>query len=204
MKELALSVLVLAFYASPHAFDIRQVPYTDRVEQTRAETCKNFVIHTGIPSVPPLQAAKRNPPIALRMSKDMAAAPVKVSSLEPAAFVKPVLTSVSTTVMFGLNRSRLSAAEKEKLHAFVESAEKTLRHGRRAEVKVHGYTCDLGTFSINQRLAERRARTVASLLAARGIEPTTVTGAGKCCYVTGHELRHKNRRVEITITGEHS
>jgi len=69
-------------------------------------------------------------------------------------------------------------------------------------VIVDGYTCDIGDKHYNDLLARKRARNVASYLKTTGsIQPSSVTGQGKCCYATGDPgTKHLNRRVEVKIT----
>ena len=93
-----------------------------------------------------------------------------------------------TTVYFPLNSSLISQTEKQKILDALESLK-----GR--DVKVTGYTCELGSKELNNRLALSRARAVAGILETGGIKPTAVSGEGKCCYISGD--KEMNRRAEI-------
>jgi outer membrane protein OmpA-like peptidoglycan-associated protein len=92
------------------------------------------------------------------------------------------------TVYFPLNSSFISQTEKQKILDALESPK-----GR--DVKVTGYTCELGSKEHNDRLALSRARAVASILETNGLKPTAVAGEGKCCYISVD--KEKNRRAEI-------
>ena len=63
-----------------------------------------------------------------------------------------------------------------------------------------GYTCDLGSQEVNDRLALKRAEAVRKELIPKGIQVEGVAGKGKCCYAA--ESGEENRRVEITSQGE--
>ncbi|MHB8843293.1 MAG: OmpA family protein [Nitrospirota bacterium] len=94
----------------------------------------------------------------------------------------------TTTVYFPLNSSLISQTEKQKILDALGSLK-----GR--DVKVIGYTCELGSKEHNDRLALSRARAVADILETGGIKPVAVSGAGKCCYISGD--KKMNRRAEI-------
>jgi len=77
-------------------------------------------------------------------------------------------------------------------------------------IQVVGYTDSIGSQAFNDRLAERRATTVANYLVQGGVPSSIVTANGKglCCYVAPNtfpngkdnpEGRAKNRRVEISV-----
>jgi outer membrane protein OmpA-like peptidoglycan-associated protein len=197
---LVLPLLALAQIARAH--DIRQTNYTFHFDGAQAKERETFVIDDGIPSIFPLAGAKKNPPLSVRMTGEVPAptAPVKAPEAPAAQVQTP--KDVVHTVLFGLNSAALTREEEKKLSAFIGTA---LRESKTRRVTVNGYTCDLGSAALNERLAQRRAETVASFLTARGIVPATVTGSGKCCYVTNDRmLRRLNRRVHITLTGEPS
>jgi outer membrane protein OmpA-like peptidoglycan-associated protein len=94
----------------------------------------------------------------------------------------------TTTVYFPLNSSFISQTEKQKILDALGSLK-----GR--DIKVTGYTCELGSKEHNDRLALSRARAVAGILETSGIKPTAVSGEGKCCYISGD--KEMNRRAEI-------
>ena len=204
MNRLVLFLIpALALGQVAHAHDIRQATYTFKIDGTRVEKRDTFVIQ-GAPSIPPLASAVRNPPLSVRVTREEPAAPVMTPLETPPVHSQPRTVppkKAEITIQFGLNSATLTAQEKDKLSAFAG----TMEAGTKARIEVHGYTCDLGSAALNERLARMRAHTVASFLEARGIMPTTVIGSGTCCYIThDRKLRSLNRRVHITLTGESS
>ena len=72
---------------------------------------------------------------------------------------------------------------------------------------VEGYTDNVGSDELNQKLSEKRAETVRSYLIEQGLAETSVTsqGFGKSSPVAENTTaagRKKNRRVEIIVSGE--
>ena len=77
--------------------------------------------------------------------------------------------------------------------------------GSDGRIKVVGYTCDIGTPSINQTLSDNRANAVREYLISRGIEEDLILteGMGERNPVApndSEEHRTMNRRVEMVIT----
>jgi outer membrane protein OmpA-like peptidoglycan-associated protein len=71
---------------------------------------------------------------------------------------------------------------------------------RAERVIVTGYTCDLGSQPVNDRMALGRAKEVANLLTAAGYRVLDIKGVGKNQYVAVNpEHRDQNRRVEVTL-----
>ncbi len=93
------------------------------------------------------------------------------------------------SVYFDFGSSRIKDEDRLRIEDFAKNL--TGKTG----VLVKGYTCDIGAKKFNDRLAMDRARAVASILKKNGTTPVTVSGEGKCCYVS--EDRALNRRVEI-------
>jgi len=68
-------------------------------------------------------------------------------------------------------------------------------------VTVTGYTCDLGSQAVNDRLARGRAAVVANLLQQAGFAVASTGGLGKSRYVGDNPAhRAQNRRVEVALT----
>jgi len=105
-----------------------------------------------------------------------------------------------TSVLFALDSFMIEGSQKAKLSAFVAEA----KNRKDALVSVEGYTCDLGSQTHNDALARKRAETVAAYLEKADVHPASITGKGRCCYLTEEsDKRSLNRRVEITVsTGE--
>jgi len=100
--------------------------------------------------------------------------------------------NVVKTFRFGLGSSRLSKTEEEEV---AKIAQRMIRAGAR-NIRVKGFTCDLGSKVYNDRLALERAGTVASLLTKTGVHLSGFSGRGKCCYISKTN-REANRRAEI-------
>lgn len=97
-----------------------------------------------------------------------------------------------TTVYFRLGSSVLTHDELQKISRMMDSY-------KNKNVVVTGFTCNVGSKKINDRLAIRRAMAVAKVLKQAGVKPLMVSGTGKCCYISDDQ--RLNRRVEIRITG---
>ena len=102
------------------------------------------------------------------------------------------------TVLFGLDSSALSDAERARLSSFVQSLSSETKGG---DFFVTGYTCDLGSKAHNDVLAIERAEAVETYLRKAGLHVMWVTGMGKCCYATkDSSKRYLNRRAEVIIS----
>jgi len=97
------------------------------------------------------------------------------------------------TVYFAFDSAGISAPESEEIRKIVENLKDTDR------IEVKGYTCDIGSKDYNDKLALKRAMSVAERLTSLGIgkDRLKIEGRGKCCYEDGP--RSLNRRVEIGI-----
>lgn len=72
---------------------------------------------------------------------------------------------------------------------------------------VEGYTDNVGSDEVNQKLSDKRAETVRTYLVQQGLADASVTsqGFGKSSPVADNDTpagRQKNRRVEIVLSGE--
>ena len=110
------------------------------------------------------------------------------------------VTPSQYTVHFDSNQNGISEEEKEKLHRYVESTNKT-----KTIILLEGHTDKTGTSVSNEILAENRARSVFSFLASLGIDISHLTFLSKGerePIKLGHTKSDNaaNRRVEITLT----
>lgn len=64
----------------------------------------------------------------------------------------------------------------------------------KVKVFVSGYTDDVGSQEINDKLSRERAENVANFLKNKGFK-VVYEGEGKCCYAS--DKRWRNRRVEV-------
>ncbi len=103
-------------------------------------------------------------------------------------------------VFFGFNRTDLTAAALSVIDEVVAAL-----GGSGTPVSVVGHTDTVGSLSYNQGLSERRAAAVANRMVQLGVDPGTITQAGRSwlepAVDTGPNVREpQNRRVEITIS----
>jgi len=101
---------------------------------------------------------------------------------------------------FDFDKATLTPAGKAK----VADAARTLKDNPSIHVEVGGHTDSIGSDAYNQRLSERRAKTVAEELTRDGISASrlTVRGYGERKPVADNATeagRARNRRVEIVV-----
>jgi len=94
-------------------------------------------------------------------------------------------------VHFDFDRSLLVKSEQENLDQISGQIPSD------KSVDLTGYTCSVGTDDYNKGLSYKRASSVASYLATKGVRIGKVEGKGKCCPVS--ENIKINRRVEVEI-----
>jgi outer membrane protein OmpA-like peptidoglycan-associated protein len=158
----------------------------------------------------PLAPVPRFPALSIKVSQDLSVSPGKeASQKEPNVGISGTSLKKDTyngehaadpriAVLFGVNSSTLSDAEKARLSSFVKSLGAETKAGN---LFVTGYTCDLGSKAHNDALAIKRAEAVESYLRKAGLHAMWVTGTGKCCYATQDRgKRYLNRRAEVTIS----
>ena len=82
-----------------------------------------------------------------------------------------------------------------------EFAKTYLQTNKQATLLIEGYTCDLGTDKLNDRLSERRAETIKNNLIAEGVPADKVETKwyGESQYGTLYKGREENRRVNVSI-----
>ena len=156
---------------------------------------------------PPLAPAPRFPALSIKVSQDIAHKESAQKAPDGGSRETPPNKDASDsehaadariTVLFGLDSSALSDAERARLSSFVKSLDAETKGGN---LFVTGYTCDLGTKNHNDDLAIERAEAVERYFLKAGLHVMWVTGTGKCCYATKDPgKRYLNRRVEVTIS----
>ncbi|HBX43225.1 MAG TPA: OmpA family protein [Deltaproteobacteria bacterium] len=88
--------------------------------------------------------------------------------------------------------------------AHLEEVVRTIREHAPADVSVVGHTDTMGTKRYNNRLSLKRARAVAALLSAKGVDlaslEITYHGEDNLLVPTGDQVPEpRNRRVEVTV-----
>lgn len=124
---------------------------------------------------------------------------------------KPYTRLVKTTMklenetFFKLNKATLTASAKENLLKIAAEIRKNKYTGA---IRITGNTCGLGNANYDQRLSERRAKTVKKFLVHEGFNPKHLIarGLGKNHpkYRNNPKTGFKNRRVDIEYVTQHS
>lgn len=122
--------------------------------------------------------------------------------------VRTKLSKEQRTVYFGFNKSTLDAKEKHKL----DEVSKIIIDSKEVEsVDIVGYADMIGKTSYNKKLSTKRAQTVKSYLASRGLKTNNVRveGLGEANSVTHCDPKQprkkliaclaEDRRVEIEL-----
>lgn len=112
-----------------------------------------------------------------------------------------IVVEFNNKILFGFDQSVLSSAAKTSLDDLVT----ILNKYPDTDIEIQGHTDDTGTDTYNQGLSERRAKSVADYLRAKGISSArlTIKGFGESApkYANDSEDgRANNRRVEFLIT----
>lgn len=140
---------------------------------------------------PPRSAIRFEQPVELEHVMEAETSPQESSPVIEVTTVPPVRKG-AFTVFFAFNNATLRAAEKKKLLAAVaEGLDPSV------VVRVDGYTCRIGTEKYNQRLSERRAKSVADYLRSLGIKVSSVEGMGEK-HKSG-VVEPRDRRAEVII-----
>ncbi|AUG00709.1 hypothetical protein CXQ81_08845 [Pseudomonas sp. 09C 129] len=126
---------------------------------------------------------------------------------EPVAVVEEVVvvkeeTIVIRDVHFEFDSAKLTTADKTKLDTI---ATRLKQEAPSAQLRVTGHTDSVGSDAYNQRLSEKRARSVTEYLISAGVPRSSfvsVVGAGESQPVADNKTadgRAMNRRTEIKI-----
>ncbi len=122
---------------------------------------------------------------------------------EPRFEERVVATEVtlSDRATFGLDRADLRPEAQATLREVIAAIREG---GLIGSIQVVGHTCDLGPVAHNQRLSERRARSVVDFLVANGIDQDEIEWEGRGLHDPrfpndSEENRSRNRRVEISF-----
>ena len=195
-----------------HAAGIYQMGYRysfDGMAWDNARRQTFVICEDACAAAPPLAPAPRFPALSIRVSQDIAASQKEAAQKAPDSGSRETPASKDAsdrkhaadariTVLFGLDSSVLSDAEKARLSSFVKSLDAETKAGN---LFVTGYTCDLGSKAHNDVLAMKRAEAVEAYLRKAGLHAMWVTGTGKCCYATKDPgKRYLNRRAEVIIS----
>jgi OmpA-OmpF porin, OOP family len=131
-----------------------------------------------------------------------APAPVVVVPPPPPP-VHKVMT-FEAAALFGVNKSDISPAGKEKIKEYREQVRAEMDSAR--TIKITGHTDSSGKAEYNQKLSVKRAEAVRDYLISLGADASKmeVSGMGATKPIADNktkEGRAKNRRVEVEVTG---
>jgi outer membrane protein OmpA-like peptidoglycan-associated protein len=112
-----------------------------------------------------------------------------------------IVVEFSDKILFGFDRSDLSAGAETNLNKLVE----VLKSYPDTDIEIQGHTDSKGADDYNMKLSERRASAVAAFLRGRGVASNRVRikGYGETAPVASNETedgRAQNRRVDFLIT----
>lgn len=144
-------------------------------------------VGTEGPAAESLAQPQANKPIAPEKQPE-GPAPVGPASAEPN---RPCLLSV---VHFKLGSAKLSQAGIDQITTAIKKCDIAAT----TQLRVVGYTCDLGSDSLNAELSQARAEAVAHLLRGRGYTVIESVGSLERLF-SEPAIRRLNRRVEIQI-----
>ncbi|MGF1548390.1 MAG: OmpA family protein [Thiotrichales bacterium] len=123
----------------------------------------------------------------------------------PPAPVAPTVEKVTLdgTVLFGFDQAKLTPAGQAALDQVVE---RLRGFDRVSSIVVTGHTDSVGSDAYNQKLSERRAKSVSDYLTSKGVNNQLISsqGMGEGSPIADNKTkdgRAKNRRVEVDITG---
>jgi len=125
----------------------------------------------------------------------------KVEEITDANNLKGLKVTFDNAILFATNSSTLGAASKSNLEKFAQSLKNTVD----TDVTIFGHTDNTGTYDVNQRVSNERAKSVADFLMASGIQQSRLSTIGKAyddpiADNSTADGRAQNRRVEIYIT----
>jgi outer membrane protein OmpA-like peptidoglycan-associated protein len=181
-KERAKASLVQSLY---NGFLSNYLLAKEKVEVAKRES---LVCYTGKVELPIAQAEPQEP---------VAQKPVEPKE-EPAKVEEPLM--VRARMHFDFNKANI---KKEYIPLLKEVA-KVLKENPNINLRIEGYTDDIGTKAYNQKLALKRAMAVKDFLVKEGIKPERiqVVGFGKEKYIAENTTpigRLTNRRAEFIV-----
>lgn len=186
----------------PHAYAIEQRTLGDKTQFVACAECERLTPKTlRVPRPRLAVTAPGGTTLAATETPAQAVKPAQMPQGTAQATSPPAPTTRTElfTVVFDLNSAALTRAARSRLDALVPLANAAGR------VRVVGYTDDLGSQGLNNRLSDQRALAVMLYLRDRLTEPRpdlSATGRPLCCYVTDNrseDHRAPNRRAEIAV-----
>lgn len=192
------------------AREIRQEAHSFHPAITRPTVAEGFVAgeFSQGKSLRPAAAARKFPVVAVKVGTEGPAAeslthPQAEKPIAPEkkpegqASAKPNRPCLLTVVHFKLGSAKLNQGGIDQ----ITTALKRCEIAASTQLRVVGYTCDLGSDSLNAGLSQARAEAVAHLLRGRGYIVVEAVGSLERLF-SEPAIRRLNRRVEIQIKEE--
>ncbi|MFH1021195.1 MAG: OmpA family protein [Pseudomonadota bacterium] len=125
------------------------------------------------------------------------------AAIVPAPVAKPAVTE--RIVLRGINFDFDKAVIKPEFMPVLDVAAGILKKRPNVKVVIEGHTCNIGTDAYNQKLSERRARSVYNYLVQNGVNAAKLStvGLGETQPMADNKTksgRQLNRRVEFKVT----
>jgi outer membrane protein OmpA-like peptidoglycan-associated protein len=198
-KNLLLLVIsfLLKLPATTDASDIWQLSYIYRYGLVKDAGENAFVVCDNCTERKRLPLSFREKilsSLAVRASEDILERPALIKETEKVESTTHELSCLFTAIHFGFDNHEIPPEERDKLLHM----SKMLSGNERVEVKVEGYTCDIGTEEYNQLLSTKRAEVVAAFLKENGINVTEIVGKGECFVVSAKD-KALSRRAEVIL-----
>ncbi|TQV65039.1 MAG: OmpA family protein [Halothiobacillaceae bacterium] len=139
-----------------------------------------------------------NPEFFKEEAKAPEAKPAVEAPKAPVVAAKKITLNADT--YFDFDKSNLKADGKKSLDGLVAE----MKIDQIEQITVVGHTDSIGTDAYNQKLSERRAKTVADYLVSKGVPATKIkaSGKGESQPIADNKTkagRAKNRRVDVTV-----
>lgn len=150
------------------------------------------------PAAPEPECKKPEPP------KPASPPPPPAPAPKPAPAPAPVKEKV---VLRGINFDLDKANIKPEFVPVLEEGAKILKSHSGVKVEIQGHTCALGTDQYNQKLSEKRAKSVNDFLVSNGVDSKRLNtvGYGESKPIADNNTdagRRMNRRVEFSVQGQ--
>lgn len=167
----------------------------EKVEVAKRES---LVCYTGKVELP---VAQEEPKVKLPIAQAEPGEPVfrKPGELqEPAKVEEPLM--VRARIHFDFNKANI----KKEYISLLKEVARVLKENPNINLRIEGYTDNIGTKAYNQKLASRRAMAVKNFLVKEGIKPERIqiVGFGKERYIAENTTpigRLTNRRAEFIV-----
>jgi outer membrane protein OmpA-like peptidoglycan-associated protein len=191
-KERPKASLVQSLYDS---FLSNYLLAKEKVEVAKRES---LVCYTGKVELPIAQAETQEPVAQKPAEPEKEESKVEPKKEEPARVEEPLM--VRARIHFDFDKANI----KKEYIPLLKEVVKILKENPNINLRIEGYTDDIGPKAYNQKLALRRAMAVKDFLVKEGIKPERiqVVGFGKERYIAENTTpigRLTNRRAEFIV-----